>query len=119
MFTSSKEMFLQLKWLPFKQHVQYFRCLFVFKCINNISSDFYSDVFKPVSEIHDRATRSSSNNTNLAIPKCHTEYYKHALCYSGSMLWNKLPLELRQNASLESFKITLKKYFPTLAFDDN
>ena len=38
--------------------------------------------------MHDRHTRSSSNN-NLAIPKCHTEYYKHALCYSGSVLMER------------------------------
>ena len=81
MFTSSKEMFLQLNWLPFYRRVQYFRCIFVFKCINNLSSEFFKDIFKPVSAMHDRHTRSSSNN-NLAIPKCHTEYYKNALCYS-------------------------------------
>ena len=117
MFTSSKEMFLQLKWLPFYQRVQYFRCIFVFKCINNLSSEFFKDIFKPVSEMHDRHTRSSSNN-NLAIPKCHTEYYKHALCYSGSVLWNELPVEIRQRRSVHSFKIMLKQYLHTLAFSE-
>ena len=29
MYTSSKEMFSKLKWMPFKQRVQYFKCLFV------------------------------------------------------------------------------------------
>ena len=48
MFTSSKEMFSKLKWMPFKQRVQYFKCLFVFKCINNLSSEFYADIFKPI-----------------------------------------------------------------------
>ena len=117
MYTSSKGLFLRLKWLPFKQRVQYFRCLFVYKCINNISSDFYSDVFKPVSEIHQINTRSSSNN-NLAVPKCHTEYYTHALCCSGSILWNKLPVEIRQKRSIESFKKMLKQYYCTLAFEE-
>ena len=107
-------MFLQLN---FYQRVQYFRCIFVFKCINNLSSEFLKDIFKPVSEMHDRHTRSSSNN-NLAIPKCHTEYYKHALCYSGSVLWNELPVEIRQRRSVHSFKIMLKQYLHTLAFSE-
>ena len=67
MFTSSKEMFLQLNWLPFYQRVQYVRFIFVFKCINNLSSEFYKDIFKPVSEMHDRHARSSSNNNLSAI----------------------------------------------------
>ena len=116
-FTPSKEMFLQLKWMPFKQRVQYFRCLFVYKCINKISSDFYADIFKPLSEMHDINTRSSSNQ-NLAIPKCHTEYYNHALCCSGSILWNKLPIKIREVHSLDSFKIMLKQYFRNLATEE-
>ena len=116
MFTSSKEMFSKLKWMPFKQRVQYFKCLFVFKCINNLSSEFYADIFKPISEIHGRDTRSSSNN-NLAIPKCRTEYYNHALRCSGSVLWNDLPTEFKQKCSLESFKIMLKKHLFTVAYE--
>ena len=67
-----------------------------FKCINNLSSEFYADIFKPISEIHGRDTRSSSNNT-LAIPKCRTEYYNHALRCSGSVLWNDLPTEFNKH----------------------
>lgn len=118
MYTSSKEMFLRLNWLPFYQRVQYFRCLFVYKCINNISSDFYVDVFKPISEIHDRNTRFSSNN-NLAIPKCRTEYYSHSLRCSGSILWNRLSNECRQACSLDSFKLSLKKFLFLLHFQKN
>ena len=117
MYTSSKELFLRLNLLPFYQRVQYFRCLFVYKCINNISSDFYVDVFKPVSEIHDRNTRFSCNN-NLAIPKCRTEYFSHSLRCSGSILWNRLSNECRQACSLGSFKISLKKFLFTLAFTE-
>ena len=45
MFTSSKEMFSLLNWMPFKERVQYFRCLFVYKSFNKLPSEFYADVF--------------------------------------------------------------------------
>ena len=86
--------FSKLKWMHF-----FFKCLFVFKCINNLSSEFYADIFKQYL-IHGRDTRSSSNN-NLAIPKCR----QNALRCSGSVLWNDLPTEFKEKYSLGSFKI--------------
>ena len=116
MFTSSKEMFSKLKLMPFKQRVQYFKCLFDFKFINNLSSEFYADILKLISEIHCRDTRSHSNN-NLAILKCRTEYYNHALRCSGSVLWNDLPTEFKQKNSVESFNMMLKKHLFTVAYE--
>ena len=36
--------------------------------------------------------------------------YKSSLSYSCSFLWNKLPIELRSNHSLASFKKDCKNY---------
>ena len=33
------------------------------------------------------------NEYNLAVPQPRTEFYKISLSYSGSVLWNSLPLE--------------------------
>jgi len=35
----------------------------------------------------------SCNEYNLAVPQPRTEFYKRSLSYSGSVLWNSLPLE--------------------------
>ena len=39
------------------------------------------------------------NEYKLAVPKPRTEFYKRSLSYSGSVLWNGLPLEVRQLTS--------------------
>ena len=44
------------------------------------------------------------------------KYGKAAFCFYGPVAWNKLPLRLRQAASVDIFKAQLKTYFYTLAF---
>ena len=35
------------------------------------------------------------NEYKFAVPQPRTEFYKRSLSYSGSVLWNGLPLEVR------------------------
>ena len=44
------------------------------------------------------------NDYNLAISQPRTEFYKRSLSYSGSVLWNSLPLEVRHLTSPNLFK---------------
>ena len=46
---------------------------------------------------------------SLAIPQPRTNYCKRSLSYSGAVLWNGLPLDIRQSLSLDVFKCKLKK----------
>ena len=39
----------------------------------------------------------------LDLPKPRTNYYKRAFGYSGALLWNSLPANLRKLDSLKSF----------------
>ena len=45
----------------------------------------------------------------LAIPLQRTIYCKRSLTFSGAVLWNGLPLGLRQSSSLDLFKSGLKR----------
>ena len=47
----------------------------------------------------------------LAVPQPRTEFYKRSLSYSGSVLWNSLPLEVRQLTSPNFFKGKLRDKF--------
>ena len=47
---------------------------------------------------------------SLAIPQPRTNYCKRSLSYSGAVLWNGLPLDIRQSLSLDVFKRKLKSY---------
>ena len=48
------------------------------------------------------------NTCKLAVPKPLNEFYKRSISYRGSVLWNSLPLELRQLTSPNVFKGILR-----------
>ena len=50
----------------------------------------------------------------FAIPQPHTNYCKRSLSYSGVVLWNSLPLNIRQSLSLNEFKSKLKNLILTV-----
>ena len=47
----------------------------------------------------------------LAIPQPHTNYMKNSFSYSGAVLWNSLPNELRQADSLSAFPAGCDRLF--------
>ena len=51
------------------------------------------------------------NEYKLAVPQPRTEFYKRSLSYSGSVLWNSLPLEVRQLTSRNLVNGKLKDKF--------
>ena len=55
-----------------------------------------------VSDVHSYNLRNSS--VTLYVPKPKIEIGQHGLHYGGSVLWNKLPIEAREQESLDLFK---------------
>ena len=108
-FTSSDDLFKRLNILPFHKRVVYFRCIFIHKCIHDLSSDFFKNKFLEVSSVHSFNTRHSTNR-NLIFPKCNTEYCKKSFIHSAINLWNSLPNDLKGTESIFSFKFKLKQY---------
>ena len=100
--------------MPLKKRVEYFRCIFIYKCLNDLSADSFKNVFKVISKVHDINTRQSANH-DLVIGKCRTNYYKSALCYDGCVLWNSLPQSVKNVNNLKKFKLTVKRHFLNLA----
>ena len=53
--------------------------------------------------------RDSENK--LAIPLPRTNYLRNSFSYSGAVLWNSLPQNVRQAESLNNLKTLLKKHY--------
>ena len=67
------------------------------------------------------ATRETAYNlrdseNKLCIPLPRTNYYNNSFSYSGVILWNKLPCNVRQAESLTKFKCLLKQVLKGTAF---
>ena len=72
----------------------------MYKITHNISPPCLRNIFQNVSDSYD--LRNSSINLNIPKPKLETG--KLSLLYRGSVLWNKIPVEAREQESTEPSK---------------
>ena len=76
------------------------------KHLNNTAPEYLSSRFVRRCDLTSYNLRE--NEYKLAVPQPRTEFYKRSLSYSGSVLWNGLPLEVWQLTSPSIFKGKLK-----------
>ena len=103
-----------LHWLPVVFRIDFKILLLVYKALNGLAPSYLDDCLPRY--VPNRTLRSSSADL-LDVPTMkYKKYGEAAFCFYGPTAWNKLPLHLRQAASVDSFKAQLKTHFFTLAF---
>ena len=102
----SEPLFKQLKWMKFHDRVDYKKMILVYKALNGLSPAYISDIFKYTHNIGLRSYESKQLN----VPKPNLEFFRKSLSYSGSQLWNEIPIEIRSSSSLQSFKSKYLKW---------
>ncbi len=51
-----------------------------------------------------------NSEIRLNLPKPRTNYLKRSFCYSGAILWNSLPQDIRKLQSFAQFKKAIAEY---------
>lgn len=95
----------ELNWLPVKEQLFYRDSVLTFKCQNGLAPQYLTSKFTKPSNIHTLNTRPRNS---LQIPLYRTATGQRTFSYRGANIWNNLHKELRQNASLASFKRALQ-----------
>ena len=97
-----------LHWLPIRQRINFKILLFVYKCLNELAPGYLTELLEPLT--HTRSLRST-NLKLLKCPKSNTcSYGDRTFSHAGPLLWNKLPLAIRDSESVDSFKCALKTH---------
>ena len=86
----------------------------VYRSLHGLAPDYLSSKFERREIAYD--LRDSVNKLNVPLPR--TDYYKNSFIfsYSGAILWNSLPYNLREAESLGQFKRLLKEELEGTAF---
>jgi len=100
-----------LHWLPIKQRTAYKILLLVFKTLSGHAPDYIADLITV--HVPPRPLRSSSQR-RLEVPQTNKYYGERTFMFAAAELWNNLPNEIRDSASLNMFK--LKTYFFRMYF---
>jgi hypothetical protein len=90
----SLPLFLQLGSLPIGERIKYFRCLLVFKLLNNLRLGYMKNLLTPFKNVHCQNTWGSTNN-NLVLPRVSINSGKHSFSFLTASDWNSLDVDIR------------------------
>ena len=79
------------------------KAVMVYKSLNCLAPDYMSSKFILRSDLFNSYNLRISES-KLTVPLPRTNYYRNSFCYSGAVLWNNLPTDVRQAKSLTCFR---------------
>ena len=105
--TSSRFLLTSLGWHNLSVRRAKQKATLIYKCINNLAPSYLCNLFAP------RTPNYYFRNAKktLILPKPRTDYLKRSFSYSGALLWNNLPEEIRTSNSLGFLKRSFHRWF--------
>ena len=97
--TPSKQMFQQLKWLPFNEIVKFKQVSLVYKAVNGNAPQYIQTMFTNIKDNSNYSLRSSANK-KLFVPRTHHKSFS----YTGVIIWNALPENIKPSKTFTKFK---------------
>ena len=95
-----KTAFIELDWIPVNLRVNYHSIIFIFKCLNSLSSNYASKLFEfSTSQFSSRI----SDDKILKLQKPNNNFYQNSIFYKGIKVWNELSIEIRSLNRLTTF----------------
>ena len=105
--TSSSLLLDILKWDKLVIRRKKHKAIMMFKSLNEQAPVYLQNLF------HERSTDYDLRNSfhKLTLPRPRTNYLKRSFSYSGALLWNSLPENVREIKSVRKFKEQIKHVF--------
>ena len=111
-YDSCKQALFDLHWLPVKTRIQFKLLSFMYNCSVGRAPVYLTELLSP--QVSNRRGLRSSNYTEgcYAVPfNKRKTFSDRSFRTIGPMLWNTLPLDIKQSESLDVFKKKLKTFY--------
>ena len=107
----------ELHWLPVRLRVDLKILLVTFKILHGLAPSYLKDLVSVLLDSHYQLCRNN-NGILLERPRLRTKKTMgdRAFSIAAPFLWNSLPLPIRQETSIDSFKRSVKTYLFRKAF---
>ena len=100
----SVEILNRLKWDTLEIRRLKMKSTLVYKIVNENSAPNLRGNFSILKDTNKGNYNLRRLKTDLALPRPNTNFRKRSFGYSGAMLWNSLPTEVKTSSSLQQFK---------------
>ena len=97
-----------LHWLPVKERIEFKILCMVYRCLNQCSPDYLSEL---VEKYTPPRNLRSLNDSQLCMPRSRTMLGERAFSICAPKLWNNLNCDIKTTNSTEHFKSKLKTLF--------
>ena len=117
--TPTTRYLIELHWLPVRARIEFKICLMVYKAIKFKQPKYIVDmIFSPETGTQ-MSLRSSDDPYRLHEPRAVGEraFAERSFAYVAPRLYNKLPVRVKQQSTLGSFKTHLKSFLFSQAYD--
>lgn len=105
--TKIDRMLQALQFMSIRQRLRYNVCIFIFKIIKGMLSEYIRNRLETVGDANERQSRQSEN---IVIPYRNTRSAQKSLFYEGVNMYNALPRDIKRCERLVTFKRMLKNY---------
>ena len=90
--------------LSFEELVFINKAKVMFKVTHGLSPIYITEMFQiKDSNNNETMTLRSDSNKNFRTPKPKLNMFKNSLSYSGALIWNSIPVEIRNANTIDSF----------------
>ncbi len=101
----------ELHWLPIRERIHFKIALLIFKCFNKTTPQYITTLLSH--HTPPRFLRSTLDITRLNVPRANKVLGQKAFSVAGPMIWNNLPIAIRESNTLSAFRKVLKTHlFP-------
>lgn len=105
---NADDLFVRLGWQKLSLQRELKTATMVYKSLNGLAPEYLKSMFTDRSSTTTYSLRNCEGK--LAVPLPRTNFLKNSFSYSGAVLWNSLPTNLRQAQTLASFKSGCRKF---------
>ncbi|XP_065326200.1 uncharacterized protein LOC135932628 [Pelmatolapia mariae] len=103
-----------LHWLPVKSRIEFKILLLTYKVLNNQAPSYLNDLVVPYHPIRALCSRSAGL---LVVPRVFkSRMGGRAFSFQAPLLWNQLPVWIRETDTISTFKIRLKTFLFVKAY---
>ena len=117
--TPTTRYLIELHWLPVKARIEFKICLIVYKAIKFKQPKYIVDMIASTVTETQVSLRSSDDPHRLYEPRAVNEraFAERSFAYAAPRLYNKLPVGVKQQSTIQSFKSHLKSFLFSQAYD--